>query len=172
MEKAAAPFDYATNAHLLIPSMMQEKIYFVGEGVVMSHYKTKTKQFVNWFAAAGDFATAVESFHYQRPSREYLTACTRVRGMSIMKIEYDNLIQKFPSLAILVRKVTLHYLLQSQLRLHNVIMFDTYERYCLFVEERPDLLRDLPDKLIAAYLNMDPATLSKVRKKYRDRAGR
>ncbi|GHB70887.1 hypothetical protein GCM10007390_25760 [Persicitalea jodogahamensis] len=68
--------------------------------------------------------------------------------------------------------MTLHYLLHSQLRLHNLTMLDAYERYCLFMEERPDLLRNLTDKLIAAYLHMDPATLSKTRKKYRDQGGK
>lgn len=166
--KAAAPFEYPAQTHLLAPGMVQDQVYFIDEGIVMSHYRTRDKQFINWFAAEGDFATSMESFHYRQPSREHLTACTHVKGMVIIKKDYDEMIQKFPSLALLVRKVTLHYLLQSQLRLHNITMLNSYERYALLVEERPDLLRQLPGNLLAAYLHMDPTTFSKMRKKYRD----
>ncbi|MFB9293799.1 Crp/Fnr family transcriptional regulator [Persicitalea jodogahamensis] len=95
IEKATTPFEYPTGTHLLAPGMVQEQTYFIGEGIAMSHYLTKGKQFVNWFAAAGDFATAVESFHYQRPSREYLTACTPIKGVFIKRGDYDDLLQKY-----------------------------------------------------------------------------
>ncbi len=71
LEKAATPFDFPANTHLLVPGTTQNKLYFIGSGIAMSHYLTKDKQFINWFAAEGDFAVSVEAFHHQQPSREY-----------------------------------------------------------------------------------------------------
>lgn len=171
LEKAAEPFSCSAQTHLLAPGMVQDQVYFIDEGIVMGHYLTKAKHFVSWFAAKGDFATVVESFHCRKPSREYLTACTRVKGAFVEKEDYERLVKDFPTLALVVHKVTLHYLLQSQLRLHSLTMLDSYERYRLFVAERADLIKVLPDKLVAAYLNMDPSTYSKMRKKFRDQGG-
>ena len=67
LEKAAVPFACSAQTHLLAPGMVQDQVYFIDEGIVMGHYLTKARHFVSWFAAEGEFATAVESFHYRKP---------------------------------------------------------------------------------------------------------
>jgi len=78
LEKAAVCFPCSAQTHLLAPSIVQDQVYFIDEGIVMGHYLTKARHFVSWFAAEGEFATVVESFHCRKPSRENLTACKRV----------------------------------------------------------------------------------------------
>lgn len=171
LSAAAIPVFFKAENHLLIPDSVQYHLYFIEQGVVMSRCQHKEKEFINWFASEGDFAASAESFHYRRPAREYLTACTDVHAMSISKAAYDELLGKYPALNTLARQLTLHYLLQSEHRLQNYILLTAYERYRHFAEERPDLLQRLPGTLIATYLGMTKYTLSKVRKLYRDKGG-
>ena len=171
LSAAAVPVFFKVESHLLIPDSVQNHLYFVEQGVVMSRCQHEEKEFINWFATAGDFAASVGSFHYQRPAGEYLTACTDVHTVSVSKTTYDALLEKYPALNTLARQLTLHYLLQSEHRLQNYVLLTAYERYRHFAEERPDLIQKLPGTLIAIYLGMKKYTLSKVRKLYRDKRG-
>ena len=65
--KAAVCFPCSAQTHLLAPGIVQDQVYFIDEDIVVGHYLTKDRQFVSWFAAEGEFATAVESFHYRKP---------------------------------------------------------------------------------------------------------
>lgn len=168
LEKAFIPFVYARDEHLLRPGEVQDRIFFVQEGVVMSHWQHDIHHHINWFAAPGDFAASVESFHYQRPSIELLTACTDVQGGYFTSKDYEKLLTKFPSLNVIVRRVLIQSLVQGQRRVYDMLALDTFERYCTFMAEQPELLRLLPNKLVAEYLGMTESTFSKMRKRFRD----
>lgn len=171
LSAAAISVSFKAESHLLIPNSVQNHLYFIEQGVVMSRCQHQEKEFINWFAMEGDFAASARSFHYQQPAGEYLTACTDVQAMSISKTAYDALLDQYPALNTLTRQLTLHCLLQSERRLQHHVLLTAYERYRQFAEERPDLLQRLPGTLIATYLGMTKYTLSKVRRMYRDKGG-
>ena len=63
----------------------------------------------------------------------------------------------------------------SQMMVEQEIMFDDYHnldpemRYVKLMDKRPDLLQRVPQYQLASYLGIKPESLSRIRKRIRER---
>jgi hypothetical protein len=61
------------------------------------------------------------------------------------------------------RLMTTQFVLQKEEWEHECMRLDARERFTRFMDNNPDLVRRVPQKYLASYLNMKPETFSRLK---------
>ncbi len=111
----------------------------------------------------GDVAISVKSFYVRTTSEEYIEA----REKSILYyITYDELQEaylSFPEFNIIGRIVNEKYYILSEERLFGIRNKKAKERYKFLLTYHPEIILRAPPQYIASYLDIDKATLSRLK---------
>jgi len=137
-------------------------MYFVEEGIQKSYYLNEGKQHIMFFAYNPSFSGIMESFLTQTPSKYYLETITDSKLLRLSYEKHKQLIQEHRELETLFRKITEQFLLGIIERHHQLMAFNTENRFKHFVKRSPHLLNMIPQKDIASYLRIDPTNFSKL----------
>ena len=137
-------------------------MYFVEEGIQKSYYLNEGKQHIMFFAYYPSFSGIMESFLTQTPSKYYLETITDSKLLRLSYEKHKQLIQEHRELETLFRKITEQFLLGIIERHHQLMAFNTENRFKHFVKRSPHLLNMIPQKDIASYLRIDPTNFSKL----------
>ncbi|MDJ0367821.1 Crp/Fnr family transcriptional regulator [Hymenobacter sp. H14-R3] len=139
---------------------------FVGVGLVRAYTHTATgEEYTNGFVREGGFLTEIVSFYTQAPALENLVALEDTILIYTSFSKLQQLFKEFAGFEKFGRILYEQLLTQLKQRILYRIRFDAQTRYLHLVETQPDLLRRVPLKYLASYLNMTDSTLSRVRKK-------
>jgi CRP-like cAMP-binding protein len=111
------------------------------------------------------FAVDFNSFISQSPSRYFIEALS---DLSVLEISYDDfkiLVEKIPSFRELESKINqmITGVLRDDLIDINVLSND--ERYDIFLDRYKKLPIKIPQYIIASYLGITPAALSRLKKR-------
>lgn len=149
---------------LLMQGDVSDKLYFVETGLVRGFYEWTGKEYTAWFAQDGDFACSVRSFFTQDPSFETIQL---LEESTLSFLRYQDIetaitanttdMQEF------IRLLTEQYLLQHESRVRMLRGMSAKERWDIFTTHHPALYCRVPLQYIASYLDLTPATLSRLR---------
>ncbi len=152
--------------HELITEIGQRERYFyiVIEGVqalyVIDH---KGEKVVLGFSFPGNFSGVFDSFRLQTPSNFFLEALTPSTMLAIGPTDYQRLFDQFPIFERWGRLFMEGILMGRVKREVELITLSSKERYQAFMRRCPEPLRQIPQKYLASYLNMQPETFSRLR---------
>jgi CRP-like cAMP-binding protein len=76
------------------------------------------------------------------------------------------LVEQLPNFAKAVTSISMQNLASYQSRITATLTLSADEKYNALFRQNPDLVQRLPQHMIASYLGITPATLSRVRKKF------
>lgn len=139
---------------------------FVLSGLVRVYTHTASgEEYTNGFAREGAFITDVVSFYTQSPSLENLVALEDTVVIYTTFAKLQKLFENSPAFEKYGRVLYETLLTQLKQRILYRIRFDAQTRYHHLLETQPDLLRRVPLKYLASYLNITDSTLSRIRKK-------
>ncbi|NVK66048.1 MAG: Crp/Fnr family transcriptional regulator [Flavobacteriales bacterium] len=157
--------EYKRSEFLTEAGKVERYFYVVISGVQAIYILNQQgdKQVIG-FAYDGSFSGVYDSFLLQKPSHYFLEALTPSRLIRMTKSKYDGLFEQFPEFDRWGRLVHQQLLLGRVQREVELITLSAKERYQLFMERCPPLLRTIPQKYLASYLNMTPETFSRLRK--------
>jgi CRP-like cAMP-binding protein len=144
---------------------IEQNAYFLISGIVkISMISNDGHERVLEFFFPNSFFSAYTSFLTQQPSNveiETLTECE----VEIIKHHDINEAYKTSLLANkLGRVVTEHYYINKTNREKDFLTKSAIERYKNLIENRPELVQQIPVQLIAKYLGIEPESLSRIRK--------
>ena len=146
--------------------------YFVLSGYLRFFYLTDDGREVTGFIfKPGMFGGSAESFFSQTPSMQIVESIT---DCELLALPYDLLADLFrtvPRMNVFVRKLLEQRLVYAQRVVASLIIQKHEERYGAFVEEQPDLVRDIPQHILASYLGITPVSLSRIRRRRLDKKG-
>jgi CRP/FNR family transcriptional regulator, anaerobic regulatory protein len=142
------------------------KVSFILKGLLRAYYITEEGVDTSvWFMKEGDISISVRSFFERKPSEEFIEA---VEDTTLLYITYDEL-QKayalYPEFNIVGRIFTERYYVLSEERLVGIRNKKAIERYSFLLKYHPEILLRAPLQYIASYLDIDKATLSRLRHK-------
>ncbi|MCB9234018.1 MAG: Crp/Fnr family transcriptional regulator [Bacteroidia bacterium] len=139
---------------------VERYMYFVVEGIQRGFYLRDDKDFTIAFSFNHSFSGIPESFFTQTPSNCFLEALTP--GM-LLRHDHDRLMRLFDThhdLERVMRIATQQILAGMTERLYQIQALTAEERFRALAARSPHVLNLIPQKYLASYLGMNPATFS------------
>ncbi|MGC3943131.1 MAG: Crp/Fnr family transcriptional regulator [Chryseolinea sp.] len=116
-----------------------------------------------YFVVAGDFATDLDDFVNQRPVRLMTQAVVDSRVILLRREAFHHLSKSIPLWDELWSKIASRGLIETIRRRAPVVGPDPRTRCVNFEERYPGLIDKIPNKIVASYLDINAATLSRMR---------
>ncbi|MBC8042416.1 MAG: Crp/Fnr family transcriptional regulator [Rhizobacter sp.] len=144
-------------------------VAFVEQGCLRCFYHSDGKEITAHFQVEGQFSTDYQSLTTQTPTNRTIEAVepSMVVLMSYGQLQY--LYRTVPALESFARAILEKALVDNQNRLASFLCDSPEERYLRLLKESPEVLRRVPQRLIASYLGITPEALSRIRNRIRTR---
>src|SRR5262245_25883531 len=113
--------------------------------------------FEDWWLA--DF----ESYYTQEPAKQYIQAMENCELLCISKTDLDKLEEEIPKLKIFFQEKKQKMIFATMNNLREVKSLSPEERYLNLLKKYPQIFQRIPQQYIAAYLDIEPPSLSRLR---------
>lgn len=143
-------------------------MFFLKSGILRCFHNSEDgKEDIIWFATEGDAVASMHSIFKKLPAIGNIEAITPAQLYKISYADLEQLYLKHHELANWGRLLAEEELYCLERRYSYTGCGDAYNRFRAFMRMRPiEMIKDIPLKYIAAYLDITPQTLSKLRKRY------
>lgn len=156
----------AKNDLLVIQGELGNQMYFVNKGCVRIFFINELGQESTRFLAfENNFASALVSFITNDTSLEYVQALQDSELLYISRNDFFYLLENLPIWEKFYRYYLEFAYVTNTNRLMSFITMDARERYDDLLEKRPLIVKRLPNKIVASYLNISQETLSRIKSK-------
>ena len=142
-----------------------QEMFFICSGILrIIVINDKGVEVTGFFVKENYLCTLLKSFNGQLPADEGIRAATDTETLSITRTRLLALYRELPYMNELIDRITYQRLL-DKIQIRNAYLGqDSATRYKLFMEQEPDIVRRVPLKDIASYLEITPQSLSRIRK--------
>ena len=149
---------------MIIREGEQEKyLNLVAHGILRKFFYKGNQEVITQLAGEGSLISSSVSFLAATPSQYYIETLEPVTLVSLSRESLDDLYAKSTAMQRMGRIITTElYLAKEQWELDH-ISYDVKTRFMKFVTEQPDLVRRVPQKYLASYLNIKPETFSRLK---------
>lgn len=160
------PLKQAKNELLVCAGQTSQHTYFVGKGCLRIYYiNEEGKDVTRYIAFENQIATALVSFITKAPSAEYIQVIEKSELLYITHEDFNLLLQTVPEwLQFYCRYLERAYVNNTN-RLMSFTTMDARERYQLLLKINPTIVKRLPNKIVASYINVSQETLSRLKSK-------
>jgi CRP-like cAMP-binding protein len=141
---------------------VSNNMYFISSGTLRCFYTKGNREVTGWIFGEGDIVTSVHSFYTRAESYENIQAVEDTEVFYITHRQLEYIYENYPEFNYIARVLTIKYLIQFSLQLHNIRTNSSRERYDLLLKSQPHLLSEIPHKYLASYLGMKPETFSRI----------
>jgi len=139
-------------------------LYFVKQGLLRTFYlKDDGTEVTNGLYAEMEFVVAVHSFYTETPNAEYIQALENTEVYIIAKPELEGIYLDYPDFRENGRLLTIKYLVDYSLQMQLIRAMSSEEKIKTLREKYDKLLRRVPQKYLASYVDMIPETFSKIK---------
>jgi CRP-like cAMP-binding protein len=145
-------------------SSMQQ--YFILDGILKRVVSTPAgKEMILRFAAETEIDTSYAAWRLKTPIPYSIRAVTRVRTARLSMEEWSAFMERHPSVKSGFEFEVMK--LMSEVMAHTITLhlLDAPGRVARFMRKHASLVERLPKKELAAYLNLSPETLSRLKKR-------
>ncbi len=154
------------------------KYFYIKAGQVSTHTayintgSTRTftvnengNEHILFFSFEGWFIGDLESYHTQQPGKLYIQAMEDCEILRISKIDMSRLESQIPKLKDWhnAKQAKSHFATLN--RLAEVKSLSPEERYLQLLKKYPHIFQRIPLQFIASYLDIEPPSLSRLRKR-------
>ncbi|HVI43592.1 MAG TPA: Crp/Fnr family transcriptional regulator [Chitinophaga sp.] len=156
------PVKYKRKTIITTAGETERYLYFVLDGVQRVFCLDGDKESTMLFTYTGSFSGIMDSFQLQRPSPWYLETLTASRLLRLSYTDFDQLIGRYPLIERMVRLGTVAALSGLLERHRELLSFSAEQKFRVLLTRSPHVLQLIPQKYLASYLGIDPATFSKL----------
>ena len=149
------------NTTFLNQGSINTHVYFVSKGLIRTWFLRDAKEYISHFSFDGDLATfPLDGERYS------LVSSTSIEDSVILRIskeKMESLFAESTELALWgynLMKAQVNYAMSDYL---NIFSREKKEMYKVFLTRHPDILQRISLKDIAAYINVTPSSLSRIR---------
>lgn len=154
------------NDILLSHGKISQYSYFVKKGCLRIFFiNDEGKDVTRYIAFENQFATALVSFITNEPAEEIIQA---IENSELLYISHDD----FRYLMTIIPKWKDFYSIylekayvNNSKRLMSFTTLDASERYDQLFKINPNIVKRLPNKIVASYINISQETLSRIKSK-------
>lgn len=141
---------------------INDNIYIMVDGVMRSWYLDGENEITEAFGLSPSVLLSYHSYCMGLPALCNFEACTSAKVLEINLSDYDALIRHSPQFSQWCLRVAQTQLYHHELR-RRTFTGSARERYIAFMQNRPQVMRHVPLRMIASYLGITPQYLYKLR---------
>lgn len=143
-----------------------KNLYLVLSGIAYVYYQhAEGHEKMKRFVSSKDSLAPYISLLTGEPSNYSARALKACACLEIRYADYMALVSKSWALETSLRRELELQIMEREKKEYELFMLSAEERYDSFVIRHAEILNHIPLKLIASYINVDPATLSRIRLK-------
>jgi CRP/FNR family transcriptional regulator, anaerobic regulatory protein len=144
---------------------INERLYFITKGALHCFYYVDENPVSDWFFFENETVVSIGSFYDQSHSHACIVALEDSELYYITYSDYEYLKSTYPEFCYIASKLLERYLVLFHE--HSIFIRKTpaLKRYQMILEKRPELVARVPVAALATWLDMEPETLSRMRKK-------
>lgn len=140
--------------------------YFVNKGAIRLYTITNDGQEISrHFAFEGNFVTALPSFIDQKPAEEYLQTIEKSELLRISRVDFYNLVATEPIFTRIYTEILELGFIVAQKRIYSFQGYDALYKVKWIIKNQPQLILRVSNKMVASFLGISPATLSRIKAK-------
>jgi CRP-like cAMP-binding protein len=158
--------DYAKGAPLENQGDESMQQYFILDGVLKRVVSSPAgKEMILRFAAETEIDTSYAAWRLKTPMPYSIRAVTRARTARLAMEDWVGFLNRHPSIKTHFEFAVMK--LMSEVMAHTITLhlLDAPGRVARFMRKHAELFERLPKKELAAYLNLSPETLSRLKKR-------
>lgn len=154
------------NEFLVTLGQTRQRTFFVRSGCLRIFFINENGQdSTRYFAFENQFATALMSFITESPSQEVIQAIETTELFYINQSDFYKLLELVPAWEKFYRSYLEKAYVNNTTRLMSFVTEDAAERYRNLLIQNPAVVKRLPNKMVASYLNISQETLSRLKSK-------
>ena len=156
----------AKNELLLSEGNLSQRTFFVVKGCLRIYFIHEDGQdATRYIAFENQLATALVSFITQQPSLESIQALENSELLYITHDDFNHLRNALPAWENFYQKYLEKAYVNTVSRLMTFTTMDATERYRQLLQKNTEVVKRLPNKIVASYLNISQETLSRIKAK-------
>lgn len=160
------PLKYKKNDLLLSQGETSQQSFFVGKGCLRIFFiNEEGKDVTRYIAFENQLATALVSFITNSPSQEYIQVIEKSEVLSISHDDFNYLMKIIPQWRAFYCVYLEKAYVNNTNRLMSFTTMDALERYNQLLKVNPTIVKRLPNKIVASYINISQETLSRLKSK-------
>lgn len=160
------PETFRAKEYFLKQEKISDKIGFLESGIIRSFfYDENGNDITTHFFQPGQVVISMKSFNSQIPAKENIITLKESKLLVITYSKMMELYEEIPGWREIVKMVDEIKFNELNKRSIQLQTLSALERYQLFCERNPLIIKTVPLRYIASYLGIDIATLSRIRKK-------
>lgn len=151
------------NQIILQTGQTENYLYYIEKGVLRAWLERGEQEITFEFSFENTFYSAYTSFLTQKPSTHTVQAIT---DMIIWKINYTDLqevYQQSTTAQMIGRVAAENLYIEKSQREISLLKLSAEERYNNLFVEQSQLIKEIPLKYIASYIDITPQALSRIR---------
>lgn len=157
--------EYAKNEYLLQTGAIARNVYLVDQGVIRVFSDDGFQEATRRVAFETEFATSFDSFINQTTSSEYIQALEPSVVYSLSYANFRKLNEFVPAWsAFYIHRIEQAFLLHYS-RIETFQHMKAKERFEMLLQERPQMITRLSNKVLASYLGITQESLSRIKSK-------
>jgi len=123
----------------------------------------KEREHIMFFSFEDWWIADFESYYTQQPAKQYIQAMENCELLCISKTDLDKLEEEIPKLKIFFQEKKQKMIFATMNNLREVKSLSPEERYLNLLKKYPQIFQRIPQQYIAAYLDIEPPSLSRLR---------
>jgi CRP-like cAMP-binding protein len=166
LEPLLAIADYRKGDPLVRQGDEEMEQFFILEGMVKRVVSNpQGREMILRFAAGGEMDTSYAAWRLRTPLPYSIVAVTKVRTAELPLPLWAEFLERHPELKLRFEYEVMR--LMSEVMAHTITLhlLDAPGRLARFQRKHPELAGRIPKKELAAYLNLTPETLSRLKQK-------
>lgn len=158
--------DKNKNEILLAHGKVSQVSYFIIKGCLRVFYiNDEGKDITRYIAFENQFATALVSFITNEPAQETIQVIENSELLYISHYDFRHLMTTIPKWKDFYSTYLEKAYVNNSKRLMSFTTLDASERYNQLLKINPTIVKRLPNKIVASYINVSQETLSRIKSK-------
>lgn len=143
-----------------------KNIVFINKGLLKSYrLDEKGNEHITVFGWEGWWISDFKSFLRQQPAILFIEAVEETELLVISRDDYEQLTLDVPVMNRYFRILYENSLITKDERLISQNSYTAEEKFKRLMDYNPRIIQRVPQRLVASYLGLAPATLSRIRKR-------
>lgn len=138
-------------------------VYITMDGILRCWYWDENSEKTAFFSTLPTMFINYHTYFGGQPSFYNFQACTPAKIVRIKRQHFDDLIEKSPEFARWNLRLTQTQLYYFELK-HKLGTGLAKDRYLALLKEIPDIVQEIPLRVVASYLGITPQHLSRLRR--------